>query len=182
MASLKKHLCRQSNPRRSLVCYTVNGSGRVPHVRLGVHGPKTECSNAFTSCANTLGLLTVVEGSVVAFETDLLSFPTQAFQRITVSRHHLVPALLPRPENPPPTEADAQINSLSNARRYRRPHREQLLLLDIDGCRYGCWRSPFRSFRLSSQFECYLRPAIASPMRRVCIDSHDLELPRLQHS
>jgi hypothetical protein len=34
----------------------VYGSGRVPHVRPGVHGPKTDFSNAFTPCATTLAL------------------------------------------------------------------------------------------------------------------------------
>ena len=36
---------------------TVVGSGRVPHVRLSVHGPKTGSSNAFTPCARTLFLV-----------------------------------------------------------------------------------------------------------------------------
>src|SRR5271156_2548427 len=30
------------------------GSGRVPHVRLSVHGPKTDFSNAFTPCIKML--------------------------------------------------------------------------------------------------------------------------------
>jgi hypothetical protein len=34
----------------------VYGSGRVPHVRLSVHGPKTDSSNAFTPCATSLAL------------------------------------------------------------------------------------------------------------------------------
>jgi hypothetical protein len=35
---------------------TTCGSGRVPHVRLSVHGPKTDSSNAFTPCSRTLAL------------------------------------------------------------------------------------------------------------------------------
>jgi hypothetical protein len=31
----------------------VLGSGRVPHVRPSVHGPKTDSSNAFTACARS---------------------------------------------------------------------------------------------------------------------------------
>jgi len=34
----------------------VFGSGRVPHVRPSVHGPKTDFSNAFTPCATILAL------------------------------------------------------------------------------------------------------------------------------
>jgi hypothetical protein len=36
---------------------TVLGSGRVPHVRQSVHGPKTDSSNAFTPGATALALV-----------------------------------------------------------------------------------------------------------------------------
>jgi hypothetical protein len=35
---------------------TVFGSGRVPHVRPSVHGPKTDSSNAFTPWSSILAL------------------------------------------------------------------------------------------------------------------------------
>ena len=34
-----------------------DNSGRVPHVRTSVHGPKMACSNAFTPCATMLLLM-----------------------------------------------------------------------------------------------------------------------------
>jgi hypothetical protein len=36
-----------------------DNSGRVPHVRTSVHGPKMGCSNAFTPCATMLPRMNV---------------------------------------------------------------------------------------------------------------------------
>ncbi len=46
---------------------TVVGSGRVPHVRPSVHGPKTGSSNAFTPCAGTLD----VDGSLFTIRKSI---------------------------------------------------------------------------------------------------------------
>jgi hypothetical protein len=47
------------SPPDSVLIATVYGSGRVPHVRQSVHGPKMVYSNAFTRCTTRLSSTTV---------------------------------------------------------------------------------------------------------------------------
>src|ERR1700747_1401444 len=68
----------------------VFGSGRVPHVRRGVHGPKTESSNAFTLSATTLGYFATVHS--VVEESDDIGGRGQSRLRCVAARPHGRPA------------------------------------------------------------------------------------------